>query len=111
MAKSNNDEGSTFGRQLMQYISSRLPFASSQQIINNINEVNPKFKHFYNTGTDKDAVLSKHSISQIPADKEVRGSIQIDKNYHNFMYANVDHDKGKRLRDILYMKNILMLVY
>jgi hypothetical protein len=103
MAKSNNEEGSTFGRQLMQYISSRLPFASSQQILNNINEINPKFKHFYNTGTGKDAILSKHSISQLPTDKDVRGSIQIDKNYHNFMYANVDHDKGKRLRDYRVM--------
>ena len=103
MEQRDKSKGSTFGTQLMQYISNRLPFASSSRIINNINEVNPKFKHFYNTGTDKEALLSKHSISQIPADKEVRGAIQIDKNYHNFMYANVDHDKGKRLRDYRIM--------
>ena len=88
----------------MQYISNRLPFASSKELINNISEINPKFQHFYSTGSDREAVLSKHSISQIPStSNQATGAIQIDKNYHQFMYANVDHDKGKRLRDYRVM--------
>ena len=102
MEPQNDGKGSTFGRQLMQYISNRLPFASSSELINNINEINPKFKHFYSAGSNREAVIAKHSISQVPAaSNQPQGAIQIDKNYHQFMYANVDHDKGKRLRDYL----------
>jgi hypothetical protein len=104
MEPQNDGKGSTFGRQLMQYISNRLPFASSSELINNINEINPKFKHFYSAGSNKEAVIAKHSISQVPAaSNQPQGAIQIDKNYHQFMYANVDHDKGKRLRDYRVM--------
>lgn len=103
MDQDADGRASTFGRQLMTYISNRLPFASSRQLINDIGEVNPKFKHFYKTGSDRDALLSKHSISQIPSTTQGTGAIQIDKNYHQFMYANVDHDKGKRLRDYRVM--------
>ena len=104
MEPQNDGKGSTFGRQLMQYISNRLPFASSSELINNINEINPKFKHFYSAGSNREAVIAKHSISQVPAaSNQPQGAIQIDKNYHQFMYANVDHDKGKRLRDYRVM--------
>jgi hypothetical protein len=96
-------KGTTFGRQMMQYIANRLPFAGTQQLIDNINEVNPKFKHFFPAGSNREQLLSKHSISQLPSTPQPHGAIQIDKNYHQFMYANVDHDKGKRLRDYRVM--------
>lgn len=94
--------GTTFGRSLMKYIGSKLPYTSIDTI-SNLSEINPKYKLFYDTGTRRDAILSKHSISQQITDSEPVGTLSIDKNYHNFMYANIDHDKGKRLRDYRVM--------
>ena len=42
--------GTTFGRSLMRYIGSKLPY-NSIETINNINEINPKYKLFYDNGT------------------------------------------------------------
>lgn len=94
---------STFGRSLMKYIGSRLPY-SSVDMMDSIGDINPKYKLFYNTGSNRDRVLTKHSISrQISDDDHPNGMMSVDKNYHQFMYANVDHDKGKRLRDYRIM--------
>jgi len=103
MEQQNQGRASTFGRSLMQYIANRLPFNTSQQMLDNINEVNPKYKHFYNTGTDRDDLVSKYSISQSSPIDPRGDTISIDKNYHQFMYANVDHYKGKRIRDYRVM--------
>jgi hypothetical protein len=99
----NHGSSSTFGRNFMQYVASKLPYNQSY-IMDNVQELNPKFKHFYNTGTKKEVALAKHSISQqvISWDQGV-GAVAIDKNYHQFMYANVDLDKEKRLRDYRVM--------
>ena len=105
MAKYQNNTGkkSTFGRNFMQYIASKLPY-SQNFIMDNVQELNPKFKHFYNTGTKREAALARHSVSQqtLIWDQGV-GAVAIDKNYHQFMYANVDMDKEKRLVDYRIM--------
>ena len=94
---------STFGRSLMKYIGSRLPY-SNIDIVDSISEVNPKYKLFYNTGSNRDKVLTQHSVSRnITDDDHPNGMMSVDKNYHQFMYSNVDHDKGKRLRDYRVM--------
>ena len=99
----NHGSRSTFGRNFMQYVASKLPYNQSY-IMDNVQELNPKFKHFYDTGTKKDVALAQHSISQqvVSWDQGV-GAIAIDKNYHQFMYANVDLDKEKRLKDYRVM--------
>jgi hypothetical protein len=99
----NHGSRSTFGRNFMQYVASKLPYNQSY-IMDNVQELNPKFKHFYDTGTKKDVALAKHSISQqvVSWDQGV-GAVAIDKNYHQFMYANVDLDKEKRLKDYRVM--------
>lgn len=105
MAKYQHNTGkkSTFGRNFMQYIASKLPY-SQNFILDGIQDLNPKFKHFYDTGTKKEVALAKHSISQqvVSWDQGV-GAVAIDKNYHQFMYANVDMDKEKRLVDYRIM--------
>lgn len=94
---------STFGRSLMKYIGSRLPY-SNVDTIESINDINPKYKLFYNTGSNREKSLTKHSISRNVADDDhPAGMMSVDKNYHQFMYANIDHDKGKRLRDYRIM--------
>lgn len=99
----NTGKSSTFGRNFMQYVASKLPYSQSF-VMDNVQEMNPKFKHFYNTGTKRDVALSKHSVSQqvLSWDQGV-GAVAIDKNYHQYMYANVDLDKEKRLRDYRIM--------
>lgn len=90
---------------LMRYIASRMPY-SNAGIIDNILEVNPRFKDFYNTGSEKDEALVRHSISSaypvIDATNPV-GNIAIDKHYQQIMYANVEYNKIKRLRDYRVM--------
>ena len=99
----NSGKSSTFGRNFMQYVASKLPY-NQGHIMDNVAELNPKYKHFYNTGTKREATLAKHSISQqiLTWDQGV-GAVAIDKNYHQFMYANVDDDKEKRLADYRIM--------
>lgn len=99
----NSGKSSTFGRNFMSYVASKLPY-NQTLAVDDMTELNPKFKHFYNTGTKRDVALARHSISQqvINWDQGV-GAIAIDKNYHSFMYANVDMDKEKRLVDYRIM--------
>lgn len=99
----NTGKKSTFGRNFMSYVASKLPYGQNT-ILDNIQELNPKYKHFYGAGTKRDVALAKHSVSQqvVSWDQGV-GAVAIDKNYHQFMYANVDFDKAKRLLDYRIM--------
>lgn len=106
MAKYQQNTGktSTFGRNFMSYVASRMPYNTSN-IIDGINDLNPKYKHFHNSGgTKRDVALSKASVTQqtLTWDQGV-GAVAIDKNYHSYMYSNVDQDKYKRLLDYRIM--------
>ncbi|MAF37265.1 hypothetical protein CL622_09195, partial [archaeon] len=99
----NKGKTGTFGRNFMQMIASKMPYSSSHAV-ENIRELNPKFQHFYNAGTKRDVALQHHSVSQqIASWDQGVGAIAIDKNYHQFMYANVDTDKEKRMTDYRIM--------
>lgn len=101
----NDGRSSTYGRALMNYISSKLPY-SSFNFLENIQQTNPKYKDFYQTGSLRDEALQKHSISSVrPPDNSnlASGRFTTEQNYHNYMYANVDYDKGKRIRDYRVM--------
>ena len=54
---------STFGKQLMSYVSERLPYGKSYEVLDNINMLNPKYKDFYKAGSSQGELLSKHSVS------------------------------------------------
>lgn len=100
------DKGSIrqFGRNFMRYVASNLPYSSSVLDVDAIGSVNPTYKHFYDTGTRRENVLAKYSVSKQTSDEQFpEGSIAIDQNYHQYMYANVDVDKGKRLLDYRVM--------
>ena len=91
----------------MNYISSKLPY-SSYNFMANMQRTNPKYKDFYNAGSLRDDALSRHSISSVQPPGELTGGspggrFNIEQNYHNYMYANVDYDKGKRIRDYRVM--------
>ena len=95
---------STFGRGLVNYIASKLPYQNNN-LIDNIGQLNPKFKYFYQTGTDRQEQLSRHAISTLSttAADAPHGGMNVVNSYHNFMYANMEQDKSKRLRDYRVM--------
>jgi len=60
MVDSNRE--STFGRDLMKFISSKLPY-QSVNVQERIKSLNPKYEEFYDKGTKRDEALSRQSIS------------------------------------------------
>lgn len=102
---SNFDDGktSTFGRDLMKYISSKLPY-SGFDISKMTDSLNPKYKYFEDTGLKRTETLSKHSISQnYDYNNATLGNITSDKHYSEVMYANIQKDKAARIRDYRVM--------
>lgn len=94
---------STFGRDLMKFVSSKLPYQSIS-IADKINQLNPKYDDFYNKGTQRDEALARQSISSsISTTDDAYANILQNKDYHNFMYANIQPDKGRRLMDYRVM--------
>ena len=55
---------STFGRQLMSYIQSKLPYTSNNNTIENVDELNPKYKHFFKTGTRRTELCKNMQLVQ-----------------------------------------------
>jgi hypothetical protein len=99
----NDGKHSTFGRELMNYISSKLPY-SGFNIANLTDTLNPKYKYFEDTGLRRPEVLSKHSISQnFEYNNQNVGQITSDKRYSDVMYANIQKDKSARIRDYRIM--------
>jgi hypothetical protein len=100
----NQDRESTFGRQLMSNIQAKLPYIGRPSYINDIDQLNPKYKHFFQAGTKKTEILQKHAISTVqPDDDAPLAGFSMDKKYLEYMYANIDVDKEKRIRDYRVM--------
>lgn len=94
---------STFGRDLVKYISSKLPY-QSLTVADKIEQLNPKYDLFYNKGTHRQEALIRQSIaSSISVTDDAYATILQNKDYHNFMYANIQPDKGRRLMDYRIM--------
>jgi hypothetical protein len=97
---------STFGRGLMNYIAQKMPY-SNQNLINDVQRMNPKFKYFYDTGTQRDEQINQLAVSTHPSADNLwaaaAGGMHAEQQYHNYMYANLDQDKSKRLRDYRVM--------
>lgn len=102
----NSDTGkeNTFGRSLMNYVNSKLPYQSYTSI-DTISKLNPKFKIFQNTGSKREEALVRQSISSNNefASLDPAGIIGLDNNFTQYMYANIQHDKIARLRDYRVM--------
>ena len=91
----------TFGRGLQKFISSNLPYRSPASIIDDVTQQNPKFEDFYKAGSMRKELLAHHSVI---APKTVEsahpvGSFLADKAYNELMYATLDVDKYRRVRD------------
>ena len=99
----NNDgRASTFGRNLVQYIQNRLPYAPGG--VNEDDELNPKYKFFQKAGMKRVEALARASISSSnPYNNLPVGDFGKDTTFGDVMYANVQDDKAGRLRDYRIM--------
>ena len=99
----DDGKSSTFGKQLMTYVMSKLPY-SGLDVADMTDEINPKYKYFENTGERRSEVLAKYSISQNHEyNNQSIGDITADKRYSQVMYANIQKDKGARIKDYRIM--------
>jgi len=97
------DDGraSTFGRSLTNYIQNRLPYTS---VSYDNDSLNPKFKYFTNTGIRRTEALARNSISMSNDYNNIPiGAFDKDTTFGDVMYANIQQDKGARLRDYRIM--------
>jgi len=103
MADFNNITRGNFRNELMGTLRSFAPY-SNKGLVELITQDNPKYKDFYAQGTRRDELLTKHSITQgNPYDVHPMGDITMNGDYHSFMYANVEPDKIKRLKEYRLM--------
>lgn len=79
---------------LMSFISTNMPY-STNDIIDNIEINNPLFKDFYKLETRRNELLNKYSLASNPFPQGVGQH----EDFYQFMYANIDPDKIKRLRE------------
>lgn len=94
---------SSFKQELMNYISSKLPYGGVD-VSKMAENLNPKYKYFEDTGMKRSEVLSRHSISQnFDYNNENVAQISTDKRYSEIMYANIQKDKLARVRDYRIM--------
>lgn len=91
----------TFGRQLMSYVSSKLPYAGFN-ILDFTEKENPKFKTFEETGIRRNEALSRQSVSQSNLFSAGYGEFK-ELGFADLMYANIQNDKGARLQDYRVM--------
>jgi hypothetical protein len=82
----------------MSYIQNKLPY--SNIIDPNQNDLNPKYKIFADTGMRRSEALAKNSISISNEYNNMPiGSMGKDTSFGQVMYANIEENKGARLRD------------
>lgn len=99
---SNDGKSSTFGRSLMAYVKNKLPYTNI--IDTNNDNLNPKYKIFANVGLRRTEALVKNSISMSNEYNNVPiGSMDKDTTFGQVMYANIQENKGARLRDYRIM--------
>ena len=98
----NDGRASTFGRNLIQYIQNRLPYATDGRGENDA--LNPKYKFFQKAGMRRAEALAKASVSSSnPFNNIPIGDFAKDSSFGDVMYANIQDDKGGRLRDYRIM--------
>ena len=99
---SNDGRSSTFGRNLMSYIQNRLPY--NRLLDTEDNSLNPKYKIFSDTGMRRPEALAKHSVSISNEFNNLAiGDMSKDSSFSEIMYANIQENKGARLRDYRVM--------
>lgn len=98
----DSGKSSTFGRNFMSYVKNKIPSGAIVDPENN--DKNPKYKLFHKAGTRRAELLAKHSVSSNNEYNSTPvGAIGKDTSFGDMMYANIQHNKGARLRDYRVM--------
>lgn len=102
---SSVDRSSTLGQQFVRNVMARLPYYGGSKVVDNIEMLNPAYKHFYRTGTDRDEKVQKKSISVPYTGQDVATIVNTlsERGYNDVLYASIDRDKGKRIREYRMM--------
>lgn len=75
----------------------RMPYTYG--IVDSAKEKNPKFETFNEITARREERLQKLSVFQQQDETSNRGGSMVDKSYHQFMYADIDVDKIRRLQE------------
>jgi hypothetical protein len=98
----DSGRSATFGRNLMTYIKNRIPYANI--IDTEENELNPKYRTFAEVGMRRSEALAKNSVSASnPYNNLPIGAMGKDTSFGSVMYANIQENKGARIRDYRVM--------
>jgi len=81
----------------------KLPY-QSLDFNNVINDLNPKYNTFQDIGMNRTEALAKNSIFfNNDFNNTPSGHVSVDGNYNKLVYANIEENKGGRLRDYRIM--------
>lgn len=84
-------------------IANKLPY-QSLDFNNVINDLNPKYSSFQDVGMNRTEALAKNSIFyNNDFNSNPSGHVSVDGNYNKLVYANIEENKGGRLRDYRIM--------
>jgi len=84
----------------------KMPYSGNATVIDNISELNPKFETFYKIGTTQQERNLRQAVSVVQDPNNPQSNLNgviIDKGYHDYLYALIDTDKGKRVADYRIM--------
>jgi len=91
---------SSAGQNFISTLIARMPY--TYKVIQNALEQNPKYDMFADLVTKPQQRMYKQSVFQYQPEEQA-GQIMIDKRYHQFMYADVDVDKVRRVQEYRMM--------
>lgn len=101
----SGSRSATFGRSFIRNMLNRLPLSKSN-VIDDISEYNPKFQYFDGLSKRREELIQRQSITTPKVagrDDSTYGSMVVDKTYQQLLYAAIDLDKAKRLREYRVM--------
>jgi len=84
----------------------KLPYNGNSTVIDNISEINPKFQTFWKIGSTQQERNLRQAVSVVQDPKDPASNLNgiiVDKGYHDYLYALIDTDKGKRVADYRIM--------
>jgi hypothetical protein len=92
-----------FGRSLYKFFSNKLPY-TNYSVIDQFEALNPKFKLFHDQGTGRQEALQRQSISSsLTFENDAVANVLRESEFFQYMYANVQTDKPKRVMDYRVM--------
>ena len=82
---------------------SRLPY--TYRILDDVSNLNPKYEEFHELTTRKEERIAQQSVVIGGEKDNITGNaaVMINKDYHNYMYANTDVDKIRRIQQYRQM--------